>query len=157
MLAMVSFVRVVGRVRNPTDIFVGNFHAGLLFNSDNDMVKVKKLVNGMVKRAIALGGTCTGEHGVGIGKREYLYEELGYGTVELMKTIKRTIDPYNLFNPGKVCRVLIFVWNCLVLSSCSCIRTRHLTMLEEVPTSLSNVIYTGSYSRVNTGIIHEVE
>ena len=75
----------------------------------------------MVKRAIALDGTCTytaahtsqtfpidllspgtGEHGVGMGKREYLYEELGEGTVEIMKTIKRTLDPLNLFNPGKV-------------------------------------------------------
>lgn len=77
------------------------------------MVKAKKLVEGMVKRAIALGGTCTGEHGVGIGKREYLYEELGYGTVELMKKIKRTIDPLNLFNPGKVgcwfsCLAIVF-------------------------------------------------
>ena len=44
----------------------------------------------------------TGEHGVGIGKREYLYEELGEGTVELMRTIKRAVDPLNLFNPGKV-------------------------------------------------------
>lgn len=46
--------------------------------------------------------TGTGEHGVGLGKRKYLIDELGEGTVELMKTIKRTIDPYNLFNPGKV-------------------------------------------------------
>lgn len=45
----------------------------------------------------------TGEHGVGIGKREYLVEELGEDTVELMKTVKRAIDPLNLFNPGKVC------------------------------------------------------
>ena len=44
----------------------------------------------------------TGEHGVGIGKKEYLLEELGEGTVKLMKTIKRTLDPLNLFNPGKV-------------------------------------------------------
>ena len=56
----------------------------------------------MVKHAIALDGTCTGEHGVGMGKREYLYEELGEGTVALMKTIKNAIDPLNLFNPGKV-------------------------------------------------------
>ena len=73
-----------------------------MFTSDEDMDKVKDIVKRMVKRAIALGGTCTGEHGVGIGKREYLYEELGYGTVELMKNIKRMVDPYNLFNPGKV-------------------------------------------------------
>lgn len=44
----------------------------------------------------------TGEHGVGIGKREYLYSELGEGTVELMRSIKKTIDPMGLFNPGKV-------------------------------------------------------
>ena len=79
------------------------------------MVKVKKLAKEMAKRAIALGGTCTGEHGVGIGKREYLYEELGYGTVELMRKIKRTIDPLNLFNPGKVscrfsCPAVVFIY-----------------------------------------------
>ena len=50
-------------------------------------------------RQDALG---TGEHGVGIGKREYLYEELGASTVGLMKTVKAAIDPLNLFNPGKV-------------------------------------------------------
>lgn len=44
----------------------------------------------------------TGEHGVGLEKKEYLVEELGLGTVELMKTIKRAIDPLGLFNPGKV-------------------------------------------------------
>jgi hypothetical protein len=80
-----------------------------MFTSDEDMGKVRGIVKRMVKRAIALGGTCTGEHGVGIGKREYLYEELGVGTVELMKKIKRTIDPHNLFNPGKVCLVTLFV------------------------------------------------
>ena len=45
----------------------------------------------------------TGEHGVGLGKKEYLTEELGEGTVALMKLIKKTIDPLGLFNPGKVC------------------------------------------------------
>lgn len=44
----------------------------------------------------------TGEHGVGIGKKEFLVEELGLGTVELMKTVKRAIDPLGLFNPGKL-------------------------------------------------------
>ena len=45
----------------------------------------------------------TGEHGVGLGKKKYLVEELGEGTVALMKTIKKAIDPLDLFNPGKVC------------------------------------------------------
>jgi len=44
----------------------------------------------------------TGEHGVGVGKTEYLVDELGEDTVELMKTVKNAIDPLNLFNPGKV-------------------------------------------------------
>ena len=44
----------------------------------------------------------TGEHGVGTGKRDYLLTELGEGTVALMRTIKQTLDPHNLFNPGKV-------------------------------------------------------
>lgn len=82
------------------------------------MEKVRQLVKKMVKRAIALEGTCTGEHGVGIGKREYLYEELGYGNVELMKKIKRTIDPHNLFNPGKVSPFLCPAAGFFVLITC---------------------------------------
>ena len=74
----------------------------LLFENDAQLEAARAAVGRMVKRAIALDGTCTGEHGVGIGKKEYLYEELGEGTVELMKTIKRAVDPLNLFNPGKV-------------------------------------------------------
>jgi D-lactate dehydrogenase (cytochrome) len=65
---------------------------------------VKNAVRRLVLRAIALDGTCTGEHGVGVGKKEYLIEELGVGTVELMREIKKAIDPLNLFNPGKVRR-----------------------------------------------------
>jgi D-lactate dehydrogenase (cytochrome) len=52
-----------------------------------------------------LTSTGTGEHGVGIGKREYLYEELGEGTVELMRSVKKTMDPLGLFNPGKVSQI----------------------------------------------------
>ncbi|ETW81282.1 oxidoreductase, FAD-binding protein [Heterobasidion irregulare TC 32-1] len=80
----------------------GNFHSLLLFKTDEELKVVRGLVHRMVERAIALDGTCTGEHGVGIGKKEFLYEELGEGTVELMKTIKRAVDPLGLFNPGKV-------------------------------------------------------
>jgi len=56
----------------------------------------------MVHRAIALDGTCSGEHGIGFGKKEFLVEELGAGTVRLMRTVKNAIDPLNLFNPGKL-------------------------------------------------------
>ncbi|KAI5116581.1 hypothetical protein M0805_009224 [Coniferiporia weirii] len=80
----------------------GNFHAQLIFKDDSALEKIHEVVHRMVKRAIALDGTCTGEHGVGLGKKQYLYEELGEGTVELMKTIKHTLDPLGLFNPGKL-------------------------------------------------------
>ncbi|QRV75424.1 FAD-binding domain-containing protein [Ceratobasidium sp. AG-Ba] len=80
----------------------GNFHTLLLFDNDEELKRVKAAVHRMVERAIALEGTCTGEHGVGIGKRDYLYEELGEGTVELMKTVKMAIDPLNIMNPGKL-------------------------------------------------------
>ncbi|KAF5367814.1 hypothetical protein D9757_010324 [Collybiopsis confluens] len=80
----------------------GNFHAVILIKTNEELEIAKKLVSRMTHRAIALDGTCTGEHGVGIGKKEYLVEELGEGTVELMKTIKRAIDPLCLLNPGKL-------------------------------------------------------
>ncbi|KAJ3516864.1 hypothetical protein NMY22_g14101 [Coprinellus aureogranulatus] len=80
----------------------GNFHALILFKTEEEQERAHQAVRRMVKRAIALDGTCTGEHGVGIGKKEYLIEELGEGTVKLMKTIKKTLDPNNLFNPGKL-------------------------------------------------------
>ncbi|KAJ3827253.1 FAD-linked oxidase-like protein [Lentinula raphanica] len=80
----------------------GNFHAALLISNEKELEIARDIVSRMVHRAIALDGTCTGEHGVGIGKKDYLVEELGSGTVELMKLLKRTIDPLNLFNPGKL-------------------------------------------------------
>ncbi|KIM37222.1 hypothetical protein M413DRAFT_77359 [Hebeloma cylindrosporum] len=80
----------------------GNFHALILFKTEEEKQKAKDVVRRMVKKAISLDGTCTGEHGVGIGKKEYLVEELGEGTVQLMKTIKKAIDPLGIFNPGKL-------------------------------------------------------
>ena len=55
----------------------------------------------MVERALRLGGTCSGEHGVGVGKRGYLREEHG-AAVEVMRAIKRALDPHDLLNPGKL-------------------------------------------------------
>lgn len=59
----------------------------------------------------------TGEHGVGIGKKEYLLEELGEGTIELMRTIKRAVDPSNILNPGKVWHLGFCSWQVLIISS----------------------------------------
>ncbi|KAJ3998891.1 FAD-linked oxidase-like protein [Lentinula boryana] len=80
----------------------GNFHAQIMFINEAELATAKVVVERMVHRAIAMDGTCTGEHGVGLGKKQYLVEELGAGTVELMKTVKRALDPLGLFNPGKL-------------------------------------------------------
>ncbi|KAL4063781.1 FAD-linked oxidase-like protein [Scleroderma citrinum] len=80
----------------------GNFHALVLYRDEAELKLVREVVSRINRKAIQLEGTCTGEHGVGTGKREYLLSELGQGTVSLMRMIKQTIDPHNLFNPGKV-------------------------------------------------------
>ncbi|CAE6409811.1 unnamed protein product [Rhizoctonia solani] len=80
----------------------GNFHAIMIIRNAEELEAVREAVHRLVHRALALDGTCTGEHGVGVGKKEYLVEELGPGTVELMRAVKRAIDPHSLFNPGKL-------------------------------------------------------
>ncbi|KAF8636589.1 hypothetical protein AX17_003400 [Amanita inopinata Kibby_2008] len=79
----------------------GNFHALVLFKPE-ELKATTDAVHRLVERALALDGTCTGEHGVGVGKREYLLAELGPNTVELLWVIKRAIDPLNIMNPGKL-------------------------------------------------------
>ncbi len=81
----------------------GNFHLVILVDpaSESDMDEAKALNKRLVKRALAMEGTCTGEHGIGMGKQASLEEELGEA-VDLMRDLKRTFDPENLLNPGKV-------------------------------------------------------
>lgn len=81
----------------------GNFHALLMVDpADPDEVRrVKDISNRLVARALAVGGTCTGEHGVGLGKKDHLITEHG-DAVKVMASIKRAIDPCNIMNPGKV-------------------------------------------------------
>jgi D-lactate dehydrogenase (cytochrome) len=82
----------------------GNFHAILLFGKNEQQV-AEGIVHRMVKRAIALEGTVTGEHGVGLIKRDYLSEELGVETVDTMRRIKLALDPLCLLNCDKVVRM----------------------------------------------------
>ncbi len=82
----------------------GNFHYVFLLDPEqpDEYRTVQGIGERMVRRAIELGGTCTGEHGIGLGKQQYLEPELGAEAVALMRTIKRAIDPHNIMNPAKV-------------------------------------------------------
>jgi len=81
----------------------GNFHTILLYN-DREHDLAEDLVHQMVKRAIEMEGTATGEHGVGLVKRDYLEHELGQTTVDLMRKMKQAFDPLCLLNCDKVVR-----------------------------------------------------
>ncbi|KAJ7267660.1 FAD-linked oxidase-like protein [Mycena haematopus] len=94
----------------------GNFHVLLLYKTEEELDVAKIVTDRLAKRALELDGTCTGEHGVGDSNKKYLVEELGPGTVGIMKQIKRTIDPLGLFNPGKVSPALIFIGTTLLTS-----------------------------------------
>ena len=82
----------------------GNFHFGYLIDPDDaeERAQAEALNHALVARAIALEGTCTGEHGVGLHKMGFLVEETGAGAVDMMRTIKRALDPQNIMNPGKI-------------------------------------------------------
>lgn len=62
----------------------------------------EKLNHQLVQRALALEGTCTGEHGIGLHKMDFLLAETGHGAVDMMRTIKHALDPHNILNPGKI-------------------------------------------------------
>jgi len=81
----------------------GNFHLLLLLNTDDasEMERAEDFMDRLVRRAIAMEGTCTGEHGIGQGKMKYLAMELGEAT-DFMVMIKKAIDPDNIMNPGKI-------------------------------------------------------
>ena len=82
----------------------GNFHFGYLLDPDRPEEReiAEKLNHQLVMRALSLEGTCTGEHGVGLHKMEFLVTETGAGAVDMMRTIKRALDPKNIMNPGKI-------------------------------------------------------
>ena len=84
----------------------GNFHVQFMVdpNDQAQLDKAEEINERMVHRAISLGGTCTGEHGVGVGKMDFLVAEQG-DAISVMRTIKMAIDPDNIMNPGKILRV----------------------------------------------------
>jgi len=82
----------------------GNFHLVVLVDRDNpqDMAEASWISKRVVDRAITMEGTCTGEHGIGLGKRKYLVPEHGAVAVDVMRLLKTALDPHNLLNPGKI-------------------------------------------------------
>ena len=82
----------------------GNFHFGYLIDPDNadERATAETLNNQLVARALALDGTCTGEHGIGLHKMDFLLQETGTGAVAMMRAIKHALDPDNIMNPGKI-------------------------------------------------------
>jgi D-lactate dehydrogenase (cytochrome) len=84
----------------------GNFHLVIVVDPDDEdeMARATAVNERMIERALALGGTCTGEHGIGYGKLRYLEAEHGEA-VDIMRQVKRALDPRNIMNPGKVVEV----------------------------------------------------
>ncbi|KAF3941342.1 hypothetical protein ABW19_dt0203588 [Dactylella cylindrospora] len=96
------FASVLGHIGD------GNFHESIMYDKSNpkERAAVEKCVHAMVDRALEMEGTCTGEHGVGLGKKEYLLKELGMDTIGVMRKLKLALDPLWLLNPGKIIDVI---------------------------------------------------
>src|SRR5262249_16978402 len=84
----------------------GNFHVLYLVDpaDPRTLDEAKRLNSRIVARALEMGGTCTGEHGVGLGKREYLLAEHGEVALDVMRALKQALNPADLLNPGKILR-----------------------------------------------------
>jgi len=82
----------------------GNLHPTFLTNEEepDEMHRVELAMKEIFDRALALGGTITGEHGVGLAKRSFLKDALGELNLEVMKRIKKSFDPNGILNPGKI-------------------------------------------------------
>ncbi|MEP3247002.1 MAG: FAD-linked oxidase C-terminal domain-containing protein [Sneathiella sp.] len=81
----------------------GNFHLAFVLDKSNpaEIEEAENINSRLIKRALAMEGTCTGEHGIGLGKKKYLKEELG-DAVSVMSVLKQALDPDNIMNPGKI-------------------------------------------------------
>ncbi|MDJ0777040.1 MAG: FAD-linked oxidase C-terminal domain-containing protein [Gammaproteobacteria bacterium] len=92
------FAPIVGHVGD------GNFHSTVFVDPDDDdmMARVLEYDRRLVRRALDMGGTCTGEHGIGMGKLKHMRAEHGDGAVAVMQGIKQALDPQDIMNPGKV-------------------------------------------------------
>jgi D-lactate dehydrogenase (cytochrome) len=85
----------------------GNFHVTMLVDMADagEVTRARELHERLIDRALAMDGTCTGEHGVGQGKMKYLLAEHGPAALDAMRALKQALDPHNILNPGKILSV----------------------------------------------------
>ena len=85
----------------------GNFHLAFLIDMEDaaEVARAEGVLERLAQRALAMEGTCTGEHGVGQGKMKYLEAEHGKAALEAMRAVKRALDPDDIMNPGKIVAV----------------------------------------------------
>ena len=107
LLEMIRAVRRIGEKYGfPTASYGhagdGNLHVNFLFRSADERARGDAAIDEAIETAIRLGGTISGEHGVGLAKRRFLPKEQGTAVVALQKRIKRAFDPDDLLNPGKI-------------------------------------------------------
>jgi glycolate oxidase len=107
LVAMIGRVRDIGAKHGlPTACYGhagdGNLHVNLLFGSPEERAKGHHAVEEVLQAAIDLGGTITGEHGVGLAKRAFLAREQSREVIELQRRLKKAFDPEDLLNPGKI-------------------------------------------------------
>ena len=107
--ALVSAAQRALEKLSPMDSYIvghagdGNMHTTTFYHDTREQrILVEKFLDQLVEHAIQLGGTCTGEHGIGIGKRKYMEREHGKAAVQTMQQIKRLLDPKGILNPGKI-------------------------------------------------------
>jgi glycolate oxidase len=107
LLAMVEEVRRIGEAHAlPTAVYGhagdGNLHVNLLFESRSDTAKIESAIGAVMRASIRLGGTITGEHGVGLAKKAYLPLEQSAALIDAQRRVKLALDPDGILNPGKI-------------------------------------------------------
>jgi glycolate oxidase len=106
---MINFIQEVGarhqlRIGTFGHMGDGNLHPTFLTDERNteEMERVEKAMHEIFDFAIQLGGTITGEHGVGLAKKKFLPKAIGNASLELLRNLKKTLDPDGILNPGKI-------------------------------------------------------
>ena len=82
----------------------GNLHPTFLTDErdEEELARVHKALDALARKTLELGGTITGEHGVGLAKKPWLRQQMGDASLDLMRQVKRSLDPMGLLNPGKI-------------------------------------------------------